>query len=82
MVHHRMGVTSLALRIACSGAYRQLHARLRTNAEPVAFYGGIAKEGELIRASFRQLVKDQMKLLDTQWRFSMWQVGLGRPCQA
>ena len=57
-----------------AGSYRQLHARLRTNAESVAFYGGVEKEGNLIVSKFKQLVKDQMKLLNTQWRFAMWQV--------
>ena len=57
-----------------AGTYRQLHARLRTNAEPVAFYGGVEKEGSLITSKFQQLVKHQLKLLNTQWRFAMWQV--------
>lgn len=56
------------------GSYRQLQARLRTNAESVAFYGGIEKEGALIRRSFSTLVAHQASLLGTQWRFSMWQV--------
>ncbi|CAL8461843.1 g1374 [Coccomyxa elongata] len=55
------------------GSYRQLHARLRTNAEPVAFYGGIQKEGSLIVTKFIELVKHHVKLLNTQWRFAMWQ---------
>ena len=56
------------------GTYRQLQARLRTNAESVAFYGGIEKEGALIRRSFSTLVAHQASLLATQWHFSMWQV--------
>lgn len=55
------------------GTYRQLQARLRTNAESVAFYGGIEKEGALIRQRFGTLVAHQASLLATQWRFSMWQ---------
>ena len=51
-----------------------MHARLRTNAEPVAFYGGVEKEGGLIVSNFKQLVKHQLKLLNTQWLFAMWQV--------
>ncbi len=58
---------------ARAGTYRQLQARLRTNAESVAFYGGIEKESALIRRSFRALVLHQAALLTTQWRFSMWQ---------
>lgn len=56
------------------GSYRQLQARLRTNAEPVAFYGGIEKEGNLIIGKFKELVRHHVKLLNTQWRFAMWQV--------
>ena len=60
--------------MAAAGSYRQLHARLRTNAESVAFYGGIEKEGNLIVSKFKELVRHQVKLLNTQWRFAMWQV--------
>lgn len=58
----------------CAGEYRNLQQRLTNNAESVAFYGGIDREGSLIKARFRQLVKHQAHLLRTQWRFSMWQV--------
>ena len=64
----------LTLVTFAAGSYRQLQARLRTNAESVAFYGGIEKEGALIRRSFSTLVAHQASLLGTQWRFSMWQV--------
>lgn len=40
----------------------------------MAFYGGIEKEGSLIMAKFKELVRHQVKLLNTQWRFAMWQV--------
>ena len=40
----------------------------------MAFYGGIKKEGGLISASFRKLVRHRGQLLQTQWLFSMWQV--------
>ena len=60
--------------LACTGEYRNLQQRLTNNAESVAFYGGIDREGGLIRGRFRQLVKHQAHLLRTQWRFSMWQV--------
>ncbi len=65
--------------VGVAGSYRQLHARLRTNAEPVAFYGGIQKEGSLIVTKFKELVNHQVKLLNTQWRFAMWQVHLRSP---
>ena len=58
----------------CAGEYRNSQQRLTNNAESVAFYGGISKEGSLITSRFRQLVKHQAHLLRTQWRFSMWQV--------
>ena len=58
-----------------AGEYRNLQQHLTNNAESIAFYGGIEREGSLIRARFRQLVKHQAHLLRTQWRFSMWQVG-------
>ena len=60
--------------LPCAGSYRQLQTRLRNNAESVAFYGGIEKEGGLIRSSFTQLVKHRAKLLRTQWLYSIWQV--------
>ena len=64
-----------------TGTYRQLHARLRTNAEPVAFYRGVEKEGGLIVSRFKDLVKHQTELLNTQWRFAMWQASLCRPSE-
>lgn len=56
------------------GEYRQLQSRLRGNAESVAFYGGIDKEGRLIRNKFAELVKHRGRLLATQWRFGVVQV--------
>ena len=58
---------------ALEGAYRALHSRLRSNAEAVAFYGGIAREAELVRGAFRALVAHQARLLGKQWTFSMVQ---------
>ena len=47
----------------------------------MAFYGGVEKEGGLIVSNFKQLVKHQLKLLNTQWLFAMWQVRTGPlPC--
>lgn len=56
------------------GSYRDLHTRLRENAEPVAFYSGIEKEGALVRTSFQELVKHRLRLLRAQWKFNMVQV--------
>ena len=57
-----------------TGAYRHLHTRLRANAESVAFYSGIEKEGRLIMDKFSELTRHEATLLSTQWCFSMWQV--------
>lgn len=59
---------------ALEGSYRQLHSRLRSNAESVAFYGGIDKEGRLLKTKFAELVKHRGRLLATQWRFGIVQV--------
>ncbi|GAB4822712.1 hypothetical protein N2152v2_009758 [Parachlorella kessleri] len=58
---------------ALEGAYRHLQTRLRANAESVAFYGGIAKEGGLVRGRFREVLRHQAKLLGKQWTFGMVQ---------
>lgn len=55
------------------GSYRQLHTRLRANAEAVAFYDGAAKEGLNITSNFRELIKHHVKVLSKQWKFSMVQ---------
>jgi ABC-type uncharacterized transport system fused permease/ATPase subunit len=55
------------------GAFRHLHSRLRTNAESVAFYGGIAKEGDLLRNKFTEVKVHTAKVLGKQWRFNMVQ---------
>jgi len=55
------------------GTYHQLHSRLKVNAESVALYGGMQKEGETIQESFRELLKHNAKLLNKQWTFSMVQ---------
>ncbi|KAK9864122.1 hypothetical protein WJX84_012088 [Apatococcus fuscideae] len=55
------------------GTYRQLHARLRANAEPVALYGGIHKEAQVIESKFQTLVRHNAQLLAVQLRFGIWQ---------
>lgn len=54
--------------------YRHLQARLRSNAESVAFYGGIEKEGKIIVARFKELLRHHSRLLTKQWQFGMVQV--------
>ncbi len=56
--------------------------RLRANAEAVAFYRGVAKEGDLLRSSFRDVVQHQARVLGKQWRFGMVQVGRTGGCRA
>lgn len=58
---------------ALEGLYRQLHSRLRLNAETIAFYNGIPKEGDLIRTKFDEVIAFSQKLLGKQWHFSMVQ---------
>lgn len=55
------------------GSFRHLHSRLKTNAESVAFYGGIAKEGDLLRNKFTEVRLHTARVLGKQWRFNMVQ---------
>lgn len=57
-----------------AGNYRQLQARLRENAESIAFYGGIEREGTIVRKRFSELVRHRMRMLRTQLRHSVVQV--------
>ena len=61
---------------ACAGTYRHLQARLRNNAESVAFYGGVEKEGRFIVHKFKDLLRHHERLLKTQWQYGMVQVSL------
>lgn len=56
--------------------YRHLQARLRNNAESVAFYGGIDKEGRIINSRFKELLRHHGRILTKQWQFGMVQVNL------
>lgn len=51
-----------------------MHARLRENAEPVAFYGGIAREGVGVLDRFSRLMRHRLRVLRTQLRHSVVQV--------
>lgn len=55
------------------GEYRQLHSRLRTNAESIAFYGGENKEASFIRQKFKTLVKHLKLVIYDHWWFGMIQ---------
>ena len=56
--------------------YRHLQARLKNNAESVAFYGGIDKEGRIINSRFKELLRHHGRILTKQWQFGMVQVTL------
>lgn len=55
------------------GDYRQLHSRLRTHSESVAFYGGEKREASHIKQRFRTLVSHLNLVLHDNWWFGMIQ---------
>lgn len=55
------------------GEYRQLHSRLRTHAESIAFYGGVKREASYIKQQFRTLVSHMNLVLHDHWWFGMIQ---------
>ncbi|CAJ1855963.1 unnamed protein product [Sphenostylis stenocarpa] len=55
------------------GEYRQLHSRLRTHSESIAFYGGERKEEAHIQQKFKTLVGHVHSVLHDHWWFGMIQ---------
>ncbi|XP_041002944.1 ABC transporter D family member 1 isoform X2 [Juglans microcarpa x Juglans regia] len=55
------------------GDYRQLHSRLRTHAESIAFYGGERREESHIQQRFKTLVRHMSVVLHDHWWFGMIQ---------
>ncbi|KAL1366138.1 ABC transporter D family member 1 isoform X2 [Arachis ipaensis] len=55
------------------GDYRQLHSRLRTHSESIAFYGGEMREEAHIQQKFRTLVRHLSSVLHDHWWFGMIQ---------
>lgn len=55
------------------GEYRQLHSRLRTHAESIAFYGGERREDYHIQQKFKSLVRHLRVVLHDHWWFGMIQ---------
>ncbi|KAK7306012.1 hypothetical protein VNO77_43926 [Canavalia gladiata] len=55
------------------GEYRQLHSRLRTHSESIAFYGGERKEETHIQQKFKTLVRHMNNVLHDHWWFGMIQ---------
>ncbi|KAL7588610.1 hypothetical protein Lser_V15G35633 [Lactuca serriola] len=55
------------------GEYRQLHSRLRTHAESIAFYGGETREESHIQHKFKALVNHLKLVQHDHWWFGMVQ---------
>ncbi|PSR88086.1 ABC transporter D family member 1 like [Actinidia chinensis var. chinensis] len=55
------------------GEYRQVHSRLRTHAESIAFYGGETREESHIQKKFKTLVQHMSLVLHEHWWFGMIQ---------
>ncbi|CAL9228505.1 unnamed protein product [Arabidopsis halleri] len=55
------------------GEYRQLHSRLRTHSESIAFYGGETREESHIQQKFKNLVSHMSLVLHDHWWFGMIQ---------
>ncbi|GAB2210132.1 hypothetical protein Droror1_Dr00015390 [Drosera rotundifolia] len=55
------------------GEYRQLHSRLRSHAESIAFYGGEAREEYHIQQKFKNLIRHMSVVLHDHWWFGMIQ---------
>ncbi|KAL0739611.1 hypothetical protein Bca4012_015821 [Brassica carinata] len=55
------------------GEYRQLHSRLRTHSESIAFYGGETREESHIQQKFKNLVSHMSDVLHDHWWFGMIQ---------
>lgn len=55
------------------GEYRQLHSRLRTHAESIAFYGGESREESHIQHKFKTLVRHMKVVIHDHWWFGMIQ---------
>ncbi|KAF1864344.1 hypothetical protein Lal_00022000 [Lupinus albus] len=55
------------------GEYRQLHSRLRTHSESIAYYGGERREESHIQQKFKTLVRHMKIVLHDHWWFGMIQ---------
>ncbi|GER47623.1 ABC transporter D family member 1 [Striga asiatica] len=53
------------------GTFRYMHERLRTHAESVAFFGGGAREKEMIESRFRDLFNHSKLFLKKKWLFGI-----------
>lgn len=53
------------------GAFRNVHSRLRTHAESVAFFGGGSKEGASVAASFDALMSHLRSMSNRRWPYAV-----------
>ncbi len=53
------------------GAFRNIHTRLRTHAESVAFFGGGAREGSTIATVFDSLLAHLRSVVDVRCGFHL-----------
>ncbi|KAK1277761.1 ABC transporter D family member 1 [Acorus gramineus] len=49
-----------------------MHARLRTHAESIAFFGGGAREKAMVDSKFKELLDHSMLLLKKKWMFGIF----------
>ncbi|KAL2620730.1 hypothetical protein R1flu_000935 [Riccia fluitans] len=53
------------------GSFRHMHARLRTHAESIAFFGGGSREQAVIEGRFKELLEHSQRLLKKRWLFGI-----------
>ncbi|CAN1224688.1 ABC transporter D family member 1 [Linum perenne] len=53
------------------GTFRFMHERLRTHAESVAFFGGGAREKNMIESRFKELLRHSTLLLKKKWLYGI-----------
>lgn len=54
------------------GAFRNIHTRLRTHAESVAFFGGGRREGNTIARVFHDLLTHLRSVVDVRCSSARW----------
>eukprot|EP00897_Mesotaenium_endlicherianum_P010717 jgi/Mesen1/9674/ME000674S09277 len=72
-IKYALGVLLMAEEQQKEGEYRNLHTRLRTHSESIAFYRGHDREAAIITQKFRSLVRHVSRVLRTQWWFGIIQ---------
>lgn len=64
------------------GAFRNLHSRLRTHAESVAFFGGGMREGSMVGQQFSMLMAHLRRVIDIRCVTVLSAPHLMRGCSA